>query len=122
MNHAHGPAAVWEAGKCAQVARPDACSVGPMSVSLGVALLVGRGGQQLLVDNGSSSRSPVAGCRASSPCWLSQAGEEATHHQYKLQTPGRLGPWAGGGLRGLIGRAEGLPQQSGLRVLFLIFL
>lgn len=122
MNHAHRPAIVWEAGKCAQAARPDTCRAGPVPVGLRVALLMGRGGQQLLVDNGSSSTSPVAGCRASSPCWLSQAGEAATHHQYKLQTPGRLGPWAGGVLRGLIGRAEGLPQQSGLRVLFLIFL
>lgn len=55
------------------------------------------------------------------PCWLSQVGEEATHHQHKLQTPASLGPWARGGLRGLISRAEGLPQKSGLRVLFLIF-
>lgn len=55
------------------------------------------------------------------PCWLSQVGEEATHHRYKLQTPARLRPWARSGLRGLISRAEGLPQKSGLRVLFLIF-
>lgn len=88
---------------------------------LRVALLVSRGEQQLPVNNISSSRFPVDGCTVNSACWLSQAGEEATHHQYKLQTPGRLRPWAGGGLRGLISRAEGLPQQSDLRVLFLIF-
>lgn len=53
--------------------------------------------------------------------WLSQVGAEATHHQYKLQALDRLEPWAGGRLRGLISRAEGLPQKSGLRILFLIF-
>ena len=93
----------------------------PSRQGLRMALLVSRDEQQLPVGKVSSSRSPVNGCGASSACWLSQVGEEATHHQYKLQTPGRLGPWAGSGLRGFISRAEGLPQKSGLRVLFLIF-
>lgn len=112
---------VWEAGKRGQAARLDTCCAGPISAGPQVALLVSRGEQQLPMGNVNNSRSPVNGCRVSSACWLSQVGGEATHHQYKLQTPGRLGPWAGGGLSGLVSRAEGLPQKSGLRVLFLIF-
>ena len=93
----------------------------PSQQGLRIALLVGRGEWQLLMGNINCLRTPVNECRESSVCWLSQVGEEATHHQYKLQTPASLGLWAKGGLRGLISRAEGLPQESGLRVLFLIF-
>lgn len=88
--------------------------LGPSRWGLRVAPLGSRGEWQFPVGNVSSSRSPVSGHGVSSACWLSQVGKEATHHQYKLQTPGRLGPWAGGGLGGLISRAEGLPQESGL--------
>lgn len=61
---------VWEAGEHGQAARPDTyCGLG-----LRVALLVSRGEQQYPVDNVSSSRSPVDGCRASSAMALPGRG------------------------------------------------
>lgn len=95
---------------------------GPSRQGLRVALLASRGEQQLPVGKVRSSRAAVnerreLSAHAGSHRWE----EEATHHQHKLQTPASLGPWARSGLRGLISRAEGLPQKSGLRVLFLIF-
>lgn len=89
---------------------------GPSQGDLAVALLVSSDEQQLPEERMNSSNPLSAGAR-----WLSQVGEEATHHQHKLQTLGRLGPLAGSRLRSLIRRAEGLPQNSGLRILFLIF-
>lgn len=59
----------------------------PSRQGLRMALLVSRDEQQLPVGNVSSSRFPVNGCGASSACWLSQVGEEATHHQYNLFLP-----------------------------------